>query len=68
MENSHVKSNLVHSLYRVSQVGQYPLEYFKDLLSAEDYLKCKNKKASKAWYPLTTDVFVRFICKVIILF
>ena len=41
------------------------LEEFKDLLSIADYKMCESKmEKTPTWYPLTIDVFVKFLYKV----
>jgi hypothetical protein len=43
------------------------LEEFKDLISPADYKLCESKmEKHPTWYPLTLDVFVKFLYKVII--
>jgi hypothetical protein len=45
------------------------LEEFKDLLSVADYKMCESKmEKNPTWYPLTLDVFVIFLYKVIIVY
>ena len=39
-KNSHVKTNLVHTLYRVQKYGVLDLEKFKELLSPEEVKAC----------------------------
>jgi hypothetical protein len=64
-ENSHVKTNMVHTLHQIKATGLQPLESFKDMLTPEEYNKCKsNPMRGKTWYPLTTDVFVSFLFQV----
>jgi hypothetical protein len=41
------------------------LEDFRDLISAADYKMCATKmEKNPTWYPLTLDVFVKFLYKV----
>ena len=56
-ENSHVKSNLVHKLYRVKHLGRQKLEYFKDMVTPEEYKAAEVKQSVKnwTWYSLTQD-------------
>ena len=43
------------------------LEEFKDLISPVDYKICESKMdKNPTWYPVTLDVFVKFLYKVII--
>jgi hypothetical protein len=45
------------------------LEDFKDLISAAKYKTCETKmEKNPTWYPLTLDIFVKFLYKVIPLF
>ena len=42
------------------------LEDFSDLISVVDYKMCESKMdKNPTWYPLTLDVFVKFLYKVI---
>jgi hypothetical protein len=52
-ENSHVKSNLVHTLHRMQTVGKLDLVEFKDILTAKEYEQAKADNAKgekKTWY------------------
>jgi hypothetical protein len=61
-ENSHVKTNMVHTLHRIKAIRTQPIESFKDLLSEDEYQKClNNPKKSKTWYKMTAEVFVSFL-------
>ena len=43
------------------------LEEFKDLISPQDYKTCEAKMLkTPTWYPLTLDIFVKFLYKVIL--
>jgi len=45
-----------------------PLESLKNWLTEEEYRRCVNSPhIEKTWYPLTTDVFVALLFRVIIL-
>jgi hypothetical protein len=56
---------MVHILHRVKATGIQPLESFKDLLTEEEYQKCKaSTMRGKTWYDLTTDVFVAYLFRV----
>jgi hypothetical protein len=58
-KHSHVKTNMVHTLHRVKAVGSMPLESFKDLLTEEEFRKCaSNPHLGKAWFKLTSEVFI----------
>ena len=61
-----MKDNLPAKLLRIRTFGKMKLEEFKDLLSPIDYKTCENKMMNgPTWYPLTLDVFVKFLYKVI---
>ena len=61
-EHSHVKTTMVHTLHRVKS------ESLKIWLTEEEFKKCANSPyIGKTWYPLTSDVFVALIFRVIIL-
>jgi hypothetical protein len=65
-ENDHVKDSLPAKLLRIRTFGKMRLEEFKDLLSVADYKMCESKmEKNPTWYPLTLDVFVKFLYKVI---
>ena len=64
-ENSHVKTNMVHTLHRIKAIGLQPLESFKDILTLEEFLKYEsNLMRGKTWYPLIAEVFVSFLFRV----
>ena len=66
MEHDHVKDNLPVKLLRIRTFGKMKLEEFKDLFSVADYKMCETKMVNgPTWYPLTLDVFVKFLYKVI---
>ena len=65
-EHDHVKDNLPSKLLRIRTFGKMKLEDFKDLISSVDYKMCESKMdKNPTWYPLTLDVFVKFLYKVI---
>jgi hypothetical protein len=67
-EHFHVKTNMVHTLYRVKSVGCMPLESLKIWLTKEEYRRCANSPyIEKTWFNLTTDVFVALLFRIIIL-
>jgi hypothetical protein len=67
-EHDHVKDNLPAKLLRIRTFGKMKLEEFKDLISIGDYKTCESKmEKNPTWYPLTLDVFVKFLYKVILL-
>ena len=64
-EHDHVKDNLPTKLLRIRTFGKMRLEEFKDLLSVSDYKMCESKmEKTTTSYPLTIDVFVKFLYKV----
>lgn len=66
-EHDHVKDNLPAKLLRIRTFGKMKLEDFKDLISPADYRTCVSKMDKHpTWYPLTLDVFVKFLYKVIV--
>jgi hypothetical protein len=63
-ENSHVKSNLVHMLYRINKVGQLPLSEFTSILTPEEMEQAKlelNKPDKKTWIPIPRAKFLEYI-------
>ena len=64
-EDSHVKTNTVHTLFRVQKYGLMPLEQFQDILTPADIKRCKkSQNAKKTWYSLNLHVFTHFIFQV----
>ena len=64
-EDSHVKTNIVHTLFRVQKYGLMPLEQFHDILTPAEIKRCKkSQNAKKTWYSLNLHVFTRFIYQV----
>jgi hypothetical protein len=61
-----VKTNMVHILHRVKAVGSMPLDNFKNLLTEEEFRKCaSNPHLGKAWFKLTSEVFISYLFRVI---
>ena len=64
-ENSHVKTNLVHTLHRMQKVGTLPVDEFKCILSAEEIQAAKNSllsnKENKPWYNIPRAKFLEYI-------
>jgi hypothetical protein len=54
-EDSHVKTNTVHTLFRVRKYGQMDLEKLKDVLSAADFMRCKRGQ-KKTWYTMPMNI------------
>ena len=66
IEHSHVKTNMVHTLHQVKAMGSMPLESFKDLLVEEEFRKyTNNPHLKKAWFKLTSEVFILYFFWVI---
>ena len=70
-ENSHVKTNLVHTLHRMRKVGRLEVSNFKDLLSPEEMTAAaereKDEKDTSPWYILPRAKFLEYIYNVSIL-
>ena len=62
-----MKTNLVHTLFRVRKYGLMELEKFKDVLSPSDFRRCQGSKKN-TWYSLTQSVFTSFIFQVLMMF
>ena len=62
-ENSHIKTNLVHTLYRVQKYGLMEVDKFQELLSADEVKACQ-QHARKTWYKMPLEVFTSFIFQV----
>ena len=64
-EDSHVKTNTVHTLFRVQKYGLMPLEQYQDILTPADIKRCKrSQNTKKTWYTLNLHVFTHFIFQV----
>ena len=59
-----MKTNLVHTLFRVQKYGLMSIDQFNDILSPADLKICK-KSQKKTWYSLPLNVFTNFIFQVI---
>jgi hypothetical protein len=65
-KHSHVKTNMVYTLHRVKAVGSMPLDNFKDLLTEKEFRKyASNPHLGKAWFKLTSEVFISYLFRVI---
>jgi hypothetical protein len=63
-ENSHVKSNLIHTLHRMQTVGKLDLVEFKDILTAEEYEQAKADNAKgekKTWYHIPRSRLLEYL-------
>ena len=66
-EDSHVKTNIVHTLFRVQKYGLMSIDQFTDILSPADLKRCK-KSQKKTWYSLPLPMFTNFTFQVIFYF
>ena len=70
-ENSHVKTNLIHTLHCMRKVGRLEVSNFKDLLSPEEMTvvaeREKDEKDTGLWYILPRAKFLEYIYSVSIL-
>jgi hypothetical protein len=69
-ENSHVKSNLVHTLHRMQTVGKLDLIEFKGFLTHDEYeqAKAENAKAEKrTWYHIPQSRLLNYLHSVSLL-
>ena len=65
-KHNHVKDNIFAKYLCIRTFGKMKLEEFKNLISVADYKVCASKiKKNPTWYPLTLDIFVKFLYKVI---
>ena len=58
-----MKTNIVHTLFRVQKYGLMSIEQFNDILSPAD-LKVAKKSQKKTWYSLPLNVFTNFTFQV----
>jgi hypothetical protein len=58
-----VKTNIVHTLFRVQKYGLMSIDQFTDILSPDDLKRCK-KTQKKTWYSLPLNVFTNFTFQV----
>ena len=64
VEDSHVKTNLVHTLYQVQKFGTMEIEKFAGLLKPGEMKRCLQNRVSKKWYTIPQEVFTSFIFRV----
>ena len=64
VDDSHVKTNFVHTLYQVQKFGVMPIEKFADLLKLGERKRCLQNRVSKKWYSIHVEVFTSFIFRV----
>ena len=64
-EDSHVKTNIIHTLFRVQKYGLMPLKQYQDILTPSNIKRCKkSQNTKKTWYSLNLHVFTNFIFQV----
>ena len=70
-ENSHVKTNLVHTLHRMRKIGTLEYTQFKGLLTDDEFEAAKkhfkNNKENRLWYCLPCAKFLEYIYNVSII-
>ena len=59
-----MKTNLVHTVYRVQKYGLLPIERFKEMLRPSELQLCGAHKAKKTWYSMLLQVFTSFVFRV----
>jgi len=63
--DSHVKTNLVHTLYCVQKYGLLPLEKFVEMLRPSEKKRCVAvQPGRKHWYSMPIEVFMAFVFQV----
>ena len=61
-EHDHVQDSTIAKLQRIRTFGAFKLSDFKGLISKEDMAICEvYKPRVPSWYPLTMDIFVKFL-------
>ena len=66
-ENSHVKTNIVHTLHRMQKVGVLSPACFRDLLMPDEVqaaLKLADSANKKPWYNIPRAKFLDYIYSV----
>ena len=63
-EDSHMKTNIVHTMFRVHKYGLISIDQIRDMLTPADLNRCK-KSYKKMWYSLPLNVFTNITFKVI---
>lgn len=58
-ENSFIKTNLVHTLYRVQKYGVLPLDKFAEHLSLTEMAQCTSS-SRKSWFTMSVEVFTSY--------
>src|ERR1700737_2705276 len=62
-ENSHVSTNLVHTLYRMQSISTMPLTSFRKQLDPKSYKRCEEKSV-ETWYSLTRPILLDYMYSV----
>ena len=66
-ENSHIKTNIVHTLHRMQKVGVLSPMCFRDLLTPDEVqaaLKLADSVDKKPWYNIPRAKFLDYIYSV----
>jgi hypothetical protein len=59
-KNSHVTTNLVHTIYRMQSIGTMPLTSFRKQLDPKIYKRCEEKSV-ETWFSLTPPIFLDYM-------
>jgi hypothetical protein len=59
-EDSHVKTNLVHTLYRVQKYGKMEIKKIFEMLRPSERKQCMYQVGRKTWYSMPAEVFTSF--------
>ena len=62
-ENSHISTNLVHTLYHMQSIGTMPLTSLKKQLDPKSYKRCEEKYV-ETWYCLIRPIFLYYMYSV----
>ena len=60
-------ANLVHRLYRTQSLAKQPVEFFKSLVSQDDFRAAEAKQSNpktKTWFSLTTAALASILYQV----
>lgn len=64
-EDSHIKTNTIHTLFKVLKYGLMPLKLYQDILTPYDIKMCqKSQHSRKTWYSLNLHIFTSSIFQV----
>ena len=56
-----MKTNLVHTVYKVQKYGLLSIERFKEMLRPSELQLYGAQKAKKTWYSMPLQVFTSFV-------